>query len=118
MIKFLHVLVAGAVLAGAAVAQDMPGVENCSAEKAMDRRTGCLQANVNYLQTVITKNAADSQQKLGAANAEIVALKATVARLHVSVDQLRGGKKLKAAEEAAKRKEVGSTTHRATIDLC
>ena len=102
MVKFLHVLVAtGMILAGTAVAQDIPGIENCSAEKAMDRRTGCLQANVNYLQTVITKNAADSQQKLGAANAEIVALKVTVARLQVSVDQLAAA--VKAAEAAAKK---------------
>ena len=93
MVKFLHVLVAGLVLAGAAVAQDIPGIENCSAEKAMDRRTGCLQANVNYLQTLITKNAADSQQKLGAANAEIVALKGDRGAVCIlSVDQLaRGG---------------------------
>ena len=101
MVKFLHILVAGAILVGNAVAQDIPGIENCSAEKAMDRRTSCLQANVNYLQTVITKNAADSQQKLGAANAEIVALKVTVARLQVSVDQLAAA--VKAAEAAAKK---------------
>ena len=67
----------------------------------MDRRTGCLQANVNYLQTVITKNATDSQQKLAAANAEIAALKATAARLQTSVDQLAAT--VKAADEAAKK---------------
>jgi molecular chaperone GrpE (heat shock protein) len=101
MIRFLHVLATAAIIAGAAAAQDIPGVENCSAEKAMDRRTGCLQANVNYLQTVIAKNAADSQQKLAAANAEIASLKTTVARLQASVDQLAAAAKM--AEEAAKK---------------
>jgi hypothetical protein len=101
MIKFLHVLMAAATMAGTAGAQDVVGVENCSAEKAMDRRTGCLQANVNYLHTVISKNAADSQQKLAAANAEIATLKAVVARLQTAVDQLAAA--AKAAEEAAKK---------------
>jgi hypothetical protein len=101
MIKFLVSLAAVTLIAALAAAQDMPGVENCSAEKAMDRRTGCLQANVNYLQTVITKNAADGQQKLTAANAEISSLKASVARLQASVDQLAAA--AKKAEEAAKK---------------
>jgi hypothetical protein len=104
MIKFLYVLVATVAMAGTVAAQDIVGIENCSAEKAMDRRTGCLQANVNYLQTVISKNAADSQQKLAAANAEIASLKAAVARLQAGVDQLAGA--VKAAEEAAKKKAV------------
>ena len=88
-------------MAGTVAAQDIAGVENCSAEKAMDRRTGCLQANVNYLHTVISKNAADSQQKLAAANAEIASLKAVVARLQTNVDQLAAA--AKKAEEAAKK---------------
>ena len=31
-------------------AQDIPGIEICTAEKAMDRRTSCLQSNVDFLQ--------------------------------------------------------------------
>jgi ubiquinone biosynthesis protein UbiJ len=87
---------------GQVAAQDIVGIENCSAEKAMDRRTGCLQANVNYLQTVISKNAADNQQKLAAANAEIAALKSVIANLQARVDQLA-----KAANDATKRKDDG-----------
>ena len=30
-------------------AQDVRGLEVCTAEKQMDRRTGCLQANIDYL---------------------------------------------------------------------
>jgi len=102
MIRIIIVSLAAVTLIVAqAAAQDMPGVENCSAEKAMDRRTGCLQANVNYLQTVITKNALDNQQKLAAANAEIASLKATLARVQASVDQLAAAAKM--AAEAAKK---------------
>ncbi len=101
MIRLILSLAIVTGFAASAVAQDIPGVENCSAEKAMDRRTGCLQANVNYLQTVVSRNAFDSQQRLAAANAEIAALKTTVARLQASVDQLVAA--AKAAEEAKKK---------------
>jgi hypothetical protein len=42
----------------------------------LDKRTGCLQSNVNYLQRLVTKNAPDARHKLDEATAEIVALKA------------------------------------------
>src|SRR5216683_310264 len=62
-------------LAAAALAQDVPGIEICTRESRMDRRTGCLQSNVEFLQQVVTRNALDAQQKLSAANREIAALK-------------------------------------------
>ena len=49
-------------------AQDVPGIEICTAEKTMERRTSCLQSNVDFLQKTIAKLAADHQQKLDAAN--------------------------------------------------
>ena len=30
-------------------AQDVPGIEICTVEKAMDRRTSCLQSNIDKL---------------------------------------------------------------------
>jgi septal ring factor EnvC (AmiA/AmiB activator) len=66
---------AAAALVAAALAQDVPGIEICTHESRMDRRTGCLQSNVEFLQQVITKNALDTQQKLSAAGREIAALK-------------------------------------------
>jgi len=36
-------------------AQDVPGIEICTVEKAMDRRTSCLQSNVDFLQKTITR---------------------------------------------------------------
>jgi hypothetical protein len=74
---------------GAAHAQDVQGIELCTTESRMDRRTGCLQSNVEYLHKLIAKNAAESQQKLTAAASEIAALKATLAALQASVDKLQ-----------------------------
>jgi len=58
-----------------APAQDVPGIEICTRESRLDRRTSCLQSNVEFLQQVVTRNALDAQQKLAAANREIAALK-------------------------------------------
>jgi septal ring factor EnvC (AmiA/AmiB activator) len=64
-----------AMFPAAAPAQDVPGIEICTRETRMDRRTGCLQSNVEFLQQVMTKNALDAQQKLSAGGREITALK-------------------------------------------
>ncbi|NEL20615.1 hypothetical protein G3V79_23865, partial [Escherichia coli] len=45
-------------------AQDIPGIEICTAEKAMDRRTSCLQSNIDFLQKTMTKQSLAHQQKL------------------------------------------------------
>ena len=58
-------------------AQDVPGIEICTVEKTMERRTSCLQSNVDFLQKTITKLNLDHQQKLDAANRQIDALKVT-----------------------------------------
>src|SRR5579864_8933476 len=85
-----------------ASAQDVPGIEICTAEKTMERRTSCLQSNVEFLQKTIAKLAADHQQKLDAANRQIESLKITLAGLQKVVDDLQTAQK-KAAEEAAKK---------------
>lgn len=72
-----------------AYAQDVPGIEICTAERDMARRTGCLQANVNYLHKLIARNEAATQQKLAAANAEIAALKAAMSALKESMEKLQ-----------------------------
>jgi hypothetical protein len=73
----------------AAWAQDVPGIEHCTAETRMDRRTSCLQSNVNYLHQLLTRTTADTTLKLKAAADEIAALKATLAKLQVTVDALQ-----------------------------
>ena len=82
-------------------AQDVPGIEICTVEKTMERRTSCLQSNVDFLQKTITKLAADHQQKLDAANRQIDGLKAAVMSLQKTVDDLQSAQK-KAADESKK----------------
>ena len=67
-----------------AVAQDVPGIEICTVEKTMERRTSCLQSNVDFLIKTITKLGADHQQKLDAANRQIEGLKSTIIGLQKS----------------------------------
>ena len=82
-------------------AQDVPGIEICTVEKTMERRTSCLQSNVDFLQKTITKLSADHQQKLDAARAQIESLKSTVASLQRIVDDLQAAQK-KVAEDQKK----------------
>jgi septal ring factor EnvC (AmiA/AmiB activator) len=87
-----------------AAAQDVPGIEICTVEKTMERRTSCLQSNVDFLQKTLTKLAADHQQKLDAAKAQIEALKSTIAGLQKIVDDLQAQKK--AAEDQKKKADA------------
>jgi len=84
--------VAAGCLLGAAVAraQDVPGIEICTVEKTMERRTSCLQSNVEFL-----------QQRLDAANRQIESLKASLAVLQKAVEELQAAQK-KAADDLKK----------------
>jgi prefoldin subunit 5 len=84
------------------LAQDVPGIEICTVEKTMERRTSCLQSNVDFLQKTITKLTADHQQKLDAANRQIDGLKAAMISLQKTVDDLQSAQK-KAADESKKK---------------
>ena len=84
-----------------ALAQDIPGIEICTVEKTMERRTSCLQSNVDFLQKTIAKLAADHAQKLDAANRQIEGLKATVTSLQKVVEDLQAAAK-KMAEGSKK----------------
>src|SRR2546425_4400885 len=70
-----------------APAQDVPGIEICTVEKTMERRTSCLQSNVDFLQKTVTKLSIDNQRKLDAATRQIDALKASVASLEKLVEE-------------------------------
>jgi prefoldin subunit 5 len=89
---------------GGATAQDVPGIEICTVEKTMERRTSCLQSNVDFLHKTIAKLAADHQQKLDAAKAQIEGLKSTVASLQKIVDDLQAAQK-KTIEDQKKKVE-------------
>ena len=89
------VLIIGALLSPA-VPQDIRGVEKCTAETQMDRRTGCLQANVEFLHQALAKLERDTREKinaltrdLAASRAEIASLKSAVAKVDSVVVQLR-----------------------------
>jgi hypothetical protein len=77
----------------AARAQDIAGIEDCTKTSGLDKRTGCLQSNVNFLQRLVTKIALEAGQRLSAADAEIAALKGAVARLQKTVEQLQAAQK-------------------------
>src|SRR5438874_10167469 len=81
-------------------AQDVPGIEICTVEKTMERRTSCLQSNVDFLQKTITKLTTDHQQKIDASNRQIEALKGAVIGLQKVVAELQAAQK--AAEDAKK----------------
>jgi prophage DNA circulation protein len=80
-------------LAATSYAQDVPGIEICTVEKTMERRTSCLQSNVDFLQKTISKLTTDHQQKLDAANRQIDGLKSAVAGLRKIVDDLQAAQK-------------------------
>ncbi len=84
------------VLSAAASAQDIRGLEVCTAEKAMERRTSCLQSNVELLQQVLAKQARETKARLDAAGRdakaqqqEIAALKAELAKLRLEFGALK-----------------------------
>jgi len=87
------VLISCLLSSGRAAAQDVPGIEICTVEKTMERRTSCLQSNVDFLHKTITRLAADHQQKLDSANRQIESLKTAVASLQKIVDDLQTTKK-------------------------
>ena len=100
------VLVASMVLAPhvltPAYAQDVPGIEICTVEKTMERRTSCLQSNVDFLMKAITKLSGEQRQKLDAANRQIDGLKSAVISLQKTVDDLQAAQK-KAPEDTKKK---------------
>src|ERR1700738_2780646 len=93
------------LISGDIRAQDVPGIEICTVEKTMERRTSCLQSNVDFLHKTITKLGLDHQQKLDAANRQIEGLKGTVIGLQKVVDELQTAQK-KAAEDLKKKADV------------
>jgi hypothetical protein len=94
-------LMPGALISGSAGAQDVPGIEICTVEKTMERRTSCLQSNVDFLQKTVTKLGIDHQQKIDAANRQIEGLKSTVIGLQKTVEELQSAQKKDREQRAA-----------------
>lgn len=85
-----------------AVAQDVPGIEICTVDKTMERRTSCLQSNVDFLVKTINRLRSDHDQKLDAANRQIAALRASVIELQKSLADIRAAKPVPAPPVPAK----------------
>jgi endonuclease/exonuclease/phosphatase (EEP) superfamily protein YafD len=95
-------------------AQDIPGIEICTVEKTMERRTSCLQSNVEFLQRTVTKLASDYQSKLDAANRQIEALKTAAVSLQKTIADLQTSQKqmtddLKKKADASPAKDAAPT---------
>jgi len=98
-----------------ASAQDMPGIEVCTKESAPDRRTGCLQSNIEYLVRILAKHSLDAEQKFAAAGREAAVLREQVAAaardaaaLRDQVGPLREQLAANSREIAAMREQVAA----------
>jgi flagellar motility protein MotE (MotC chaperone) len=96
-IVFVAIAAIACVLPRLGHAQDVPGIEICTVEKTMERRTSCLQSNIDFLQKTITKTALDNQRRIDAANRQIEGLRAQISSLEKLVEEQK-----KAIEEAKK----------------
>jgi hypothetical protein len=85
-----HVLVGALFVAllSSAAAQDVSGLEICTAEKQMERRTGCLQANAEFLQQALNKLARETDEKIAAADRNLAAARAEIAALRSTMEKL------------------------------
>mgnify|MGYP003382512625 CR=1 FL=1 len=104
-IVFAASLLLAPCLPMSARAQDVPGIEICTVEKTMERRTSCLQSNVDFLMKTITKLSGEHRQKLDAANRQIDGLKSAVVSLQKTVDDLQAAQK-KPAEDNRKKPDA------------
>ncbi len=100
MIGRFAIIAVVSLMCGSALAQDVPGIEICTVERDLNRRTSCLQSNVEFLQKQMTRQSADAQQKLSdaqqklaAAATEISNLKGAIEALRTRVDQLQAAAK-------------------------
>ena len=82
------VMMLPALLSPRATAQDIPGLEACTAEKQMERRTGCLQSNDDFLQRTLSKLSRETQAKLAASDRDLAAARAEIAILKSAMEKL------------------------------
>jgi multidrug efflux pump subunit AcrA (membrane-fusion protein) len=89
MKRLIFTLSAIFTITAPAAAQDIRGLERCTAEKAMDRRTSCLQSNVEFLHQALDKYARETRARLDAARREAIAQKAEIAALKSALAKLQ-----------------------------
>jgi hypothetical protein len=103
MMRVLFFSLSALAAVAPAAAQDVRGLEVFTAERTMERRTSCLQSNVEFLQQALAKQARETKARFDAASheaavqkAEIAALKDALAKLQRELAEL---KKLKPAKQ-------------------
>ena len=101
-ITFVAFALLMAALPATVHAQDVPGIEICTVEKTMERRTSCLQSNVDFLQKTITKLTTDHQQKIDASQPADRGAEERGHRLAEARERIAGG-----AEQGGGRREEG-----------
>ena len=69
----------------------------------MERRTGCLQANIEFLQQALAKLAREAQDKIATAGRDLVAARAEIAELKSAVAKI--------SSELAQMKAKAETTN-------
>ena len=62
----------------------------CTVEQRMERRTSCLQANVEFLQEALLKLRRDTQAKLDGEDRALAAARAEISTLQSAVKKLEG----------------------------
>jgi len=91
--KVMQLLWASAAVLGMslspAAAQDIRGLERCMAEKQMERRTGCLQANVEFLHQALIKLTHEIEGRIAADDRDLAAARAEIAGLKSAVEKLK-----------------------------
>ena len=103
-LRLAAALFLAATLLVPATAQDIQGMEVCTAEKQMDRRTGCLQADVEFLQGAMNKQARETADKFAATNRDLTAARAEITALESKVEKLTTElAQMKAKSDNAKR---------------
>jgi hypothetical protein len=92
-------ILSGLAVVGPTAGQDIRGIEACTAEKTMERRTSCLQSNVDFLQQALAKQRRETRARLdtmsrqaSAQENDIVALRAALAKLQQELTDLKKAK--------------------------
>jgi hypothetical protein len=73
-----------------AQAQDVRGMQICTVEKQMERRTSCLQANVEFLQQALLKLNRETQAKFDSEDRALATARTEIAMMQSVIKKLEG----------------------------
>ena len=79
-------------------------MEVCTTEKQMERRTACLQANVEFLQQALIKLDRETRDRIATANRDLSDARGEIAALKSTIEKLRELAQMKAKTEPSSKK--------------